>query len=135
MPPATSICATPTKATLPVRERQEVMGLLGAKGGPRNWQVAGNVSGSARPGGKFCPDTFSPRRSALRGFLVMKPEDLLVERVLMTFYPAKVRRRVKCAKKLVAVVLGGALNVNWDRSPAACESPEYRNLPQCKCNW
>src|SRR5438067_655236 len=30
-----------TMANLPVRERQEVMGLLGAKGGPRNWQVAG----------------------------------------------------------------------------------------------
>src|SRR5437764_2431594 len=29
------------KATLPIRERQEIMGLLGAKGGPRNWQVAG----------------------------------------------------------------------------------------------
>ena|SRR5665213_771880 len=30
-----------TSASLPIRERQEVMGLLGAKGGPRNWQVAG----------------------------------------------------------------------------------------------
>src|SRR5882762_6877540 len=30
-----------TAATLPVRLRQEVMGRLGAKGGPRNWQVAG----------------------------------------------------------------------------------------------
>src|ERR1039457_6025513 len=29
------------RAMLPVQERQEVMGLLGAKGGPRNWQVAG----------------------------------------------------------------------------------------------
>lgn len=28
-------------ATLPIRQRQEVMGLLGAKGGPRNWEVAG----------------------------------------------------------------------------------------------
>ena len=29
------------KAPLPVAERKEVMGLLDAKGGPRNWQVAG----------------------------------------------------------------------------------------------
>src|SRR6267378_3854906 len=28
-------------ATLPIRDRQELMGQLGAKGGPRNWQVAG----------------------------------------------------------------------------------------------
>src|ERR1022692_4886298 len=30
-----------TSTNLPLRERQEVMGLLGAKGGPRNWQIAG----------------------------------------------------------------------------------------------
>ena len=30
-----------TGATLPVAQRKEIMGLLGAKGGPRNWQVAG----------------------------------------------------------------------------------------------
>ncbi len=30
-----------TGATLPLRLRQEIMGRLGAKGGPRNWQVAG----------------------------------------------------------------------------------------------
>src|SRR5437899_9317867 len=30
-----------TEASLPVRDRQQVMGELGAKGGPRNWQVAG----------------------------------------------------------------------------------------------
>src|SRR5437660_6596124 len=28
-------------ATLPIRERQEVMGLLNAEGGSRNWKVAG----------------------------------------------------------------------------------------------
>jgi hypothetical protein len=55
-----------TKASLPMRERQEVMGLLGAKGGPRNWQVAGMYRRFARSGGKFCAHAFSPRRSALR---------------------------------------------------------------------
>lgn len=34
------LCYT-NKTTLPLRQRQEVMGLLGAKGGPRSWQVAG----------------------------------------------------------------------------------------------
>src|SRR3989442_11855724 len=34
------MCHT-TQATLPVPQRQEVMSQLGAKGGPRNWQVAG----------------------------------------------------------------------------------------------
>jgi hypothetical protein len=30
-----------TMASLPIRQRQEIMGRLGAKGGPRNWQVVG----------------------------------------------------------------------------------------------
>src|SRR6266436_3325030 len=30
-----------TAATLPIAQRKEIMGLLDAKGGPRNWQVAG----------------------------------------------------------------------------------------------
>src|SRR5437870_11152891 len=30
-----------TRATLPVRLRQQVMGQLQARGGPRNWEVAG----------------------------------------------------------------------------------------------
>src|SRR5205085_12030600 len=34
------MCHT-TEATLPIRERQEVMGLLNAEGGPRTWRVAG----------------------------------------------------------------------------------------------
>jgi hypothetical protein len=59
------LCHT-NKATLPLRERQEVMGQLGARGGPRNWEVAGMyVDG---PGGEFRPDAVSPRaRSVWRG--------------------------------------------------------------------
>jgi len=34
------LCHT-TAAIPPIRKRQEIMGQLGAKGGPRNWQVAG----------------------------------------------------------------------------------------------
>ena len=30
-----------SKVSLPIRQRQEIMGQLGATGGPRNWQVAG----------------------------------------------------------------------------------------------
>src|ERR1043165_2720843 len=53
------------KAPLSVSERQEVMGLLGAKGGPRNWQVAGMyLDCSARQ--KVSPARRFARRSSLR---------------------------------------------------------------------
>ncbi len=54
-----------TKATLPVRERQEIMGLLGAKGGPRNWQVAGMYFDLLGPVESFARTPYRRVRSAL----------------------------------------------------------------------
>jgi hypothetical protein len=42
-----------TKATLPIAQRKEIMGLLGATGGPRNWQVAGMYLDLLGPVGSF----------------------------------------------------------------------------------
>src|ERR1035437_381008 len=95
------------RATLPVQERQEVMGLLGAKGGPRNWQVAGmfvDVLGFAE---SFARTPYRRVQAPYGDVLVMKPEDLLVERVLMSVYPGENQTARDCAKKFIAVILGG----------------------------
>jgi len=121
-----------TSASLPIRERQEVMGLLGATGGPRNWQVAGmfvDVLGFA--------ESFSrtPYRRVLAPYgdvLVMKPEDLLVERVLVSVYPGENQTARDCAKKLIATILAGDIAVSWDEVRRLANLPEYRNLPACE---
>src|ERR1039458_7501398 len=71
------------RAMLPVQERQEVMGLLGAKGGPRNWQVAGMFVDVLGPAESFARTPFRRIEAPYGDFLVMKPEDLFVERVLI----------------------------------------------------
>ena len=65
-------------------------------------------------------------------FLVMKPEDLLVERVLMAFYPGVNQTARDCAKKLVAVILTGGIDVDWNEVSRVANRPEYRNVEQCK---
>ena len=62
----------------------------------------------------------------------MKPEDLLVERVLVTFYPGKSETARKCAKSFIAVILRGGIVVDWDEVRRLANRPEYRNLRECE---
>ena len=120
------------KATLSVAERQEVMALLDAKGGPRNWQVAGMYLDLLGPEESFSRTSFRRIAAPYGSFLVMKPEDLLVERVLMTFYLGESQSVRECAKKLVAVMLTKGLPVDWNEVLRVANRPEYRNVKECK---
>jgi len=125
------LCHT-TGTTLPIRQRQEIMGLLGAKGGPRNWQVAGmyvDVLGQAE---SFARTPYRRVEGPFGEVLVMKAEDLLVERVLVSVYPGENQAARDCAKKLIAVILGGDLAVSWSEVQRVANLPEYRNLPECE---
>lgn len=121
-----------TSATGPsVRQRQEIMGLLGAQGGPRNWQVAGmfvDVLGFAE---SFARTPYRRVQAPYGDVLVMKPEDLLVERVLVSVYPGENRAARDCARKLIAVILDGVIPVDWAEVRRLANLPEYRSLPEC----
>jgi hypothetical protein len=121
-----------TSASLPIRERQEVMGLLGAKGGPRNWQVAGmfvDVLGYAE---SFARTPYRRIQVPYGDVLVMKPEDLLVERVLVSVYPGENLAARDCAKKLIAMILDGIIPVDWSEVRRLANLREYRNLSECE---
>ena len=120
------------KATLPVRERQEVMGLLGAKGGPRNWQVAGMYVGVLGPVESFARTPFRRVNGPFGEVQVMKAEDLLVERVLVSVYPGENLAARECARELAIVALAGAVNMNWSEVLRVANLPEYRNVNECK---
>jgi hypothetical protein len=119
------------KATLSADERKEIMGLLAAKGGPRNWQVAGMYLDLLGPVESFARTPYRRVDAPYGSILVMKPEDLLVERVLMTFYLGESQTARDCAKKLVAMILDGVIPVDWNEVRRLANLPEYRNLPQC----
>ena len=120
-----------THATLPVRERQEIMGQLGAEGGPRNWQVAGMYLDLLGPVESFARTPFRRLQGPYGPVAIMKAEDLLVERVLVSVYPGPNPTARDCARKLAGVALGGALDMNWNEVRRVAERPEYKNLPDC----
>ncbi|HSH94264.1 MAG TPA: hypothetical protein VK968_08970 [Roseimicrobium sp.] len=116
---------------LPVRQRQEIMGLLGAKGGPRNWQVAGMFLDLLGPVESFARTPYRKLEGPYGSILLMKPEDLLVERVLVSCYPHKNEAARDCARKFAAVILGGVIEVDWKEVQRLAKLPEYRNLTEC----
>ncbi len=120
------------KATLSVGERKEIMSLLNAKGGPRNWQVAGMYLDLLGPVESFARTPYRRVEAPYGSILVMKPEDLLVERVLMTFYLGESQTARDCAKKFISVILTGGVAMNWDEVRRLANLPEYRNLPECE---
>lgn len=125
------LCYTNTSAP-PLRQRQEIMGLLGAKGGPRSWQVGGmfvDVLGFVE---SLAQTPYRRVRGPYGDVLLMKPEDLLVERVLVSFYPEPNPAAQKCARSLAVVMLVGAVNTDWSEIRRIANRPEYRNLEQCK---
>ena len=121
-----------TTATLPMRERQEIMGLLGGKGGPRNWQIAGMFLDLLGPVESFSRTPFRRLEAPYGPVLLMKPEDLLVERVLVSVYPEENQTARECARQLVGFALAGAVKMDWNEVLRVANLPEYRNLSQCR---
>ena len=125
------LCRLPP-AVLSLRERQEIMGQLGAQGGPRSWQVAGafvDLLGSLE----------SLARTPLRNLQgpygviqIVQPEELLVERVLVAIYPQAHPPARECAKMLAAVALKEQLGMDWKEVWRLARRPEYRILAECK---
>jgi hypothetical protein len=121
-----------SKAALPIAEQKEIMGLLGAKGGPRNWQVAGMYLDLLGPAESFARTPYRRIEAPYGSFLVMKPEDLLVERVLMTFYLGESQTARNCARILISLALRDEIAMDWGEVRRLANRPEYRNLPECE---
>jgi hypothetical protein len=125
------LCLLPPKTSLSIRLRQEIMGQLGAKGGPRSWEVAGmfvDVLGPAEISGN------APLRrlEAPYGTVVLiDPEELLVERVLISVYPSPNREAAACARQLIAAALTGDPNLDWREVRRIAKSRDYDILAQC----
>jgi hypothetical protein len=110
----------------PLREIMEVMQELGAEGGTRSFRcqgvyidILGTVETLAR--------TPFPEIGGVR---LAKPEDLLVERVLMSVYPRPNAEAQLCAEKLMAVLLSDEVEVDWLEVERIAALPEYCVLPE-----
>ena len=119
-------------ATLPLRQRQEIMGQLRARGGPRSWQVAGLFVDLLGPLESLARTPLRKLEGAYGMIQVMQPEELLVERVLVSVYPQPYTPPRQCAKKLTAVALGGGMELDWKEVRRLAGRTEYGILPECK---
>jgi len=105
--------------------------LLGAKGGPRNWQVAGMFVDVLGPAESFARTPFRRVRAPYGDVLLMKPEDLLVERVLVSVYPGENKAARDCARIMAAAALRKELEMNWDEVRRLANLSEYHNIAEC----
>ena len=126
------MCLLPASGPLSLRLRQEVMGKLEGKGGPRSWRVAGMFVDILGPVETFAKTPFRGILGPYGEVVIMKPEDLLVERVLVSVYPMPYAEARDCARKLLAVALRKLVPVDWDEVWRIASRPEYGVLEECQ---
>lgn len=127
------LCVLRPERPIPLRLRQEIMGELGAQGGPRSWEVAGLFVVSL---GVVEKEARTPVRQiqAPSGIVnLIDPEELLVERVLVSVYPAPNETARACARELLMVALAGALQMDWSEVRRLAESRDYSVFDELQC--
>lgn len=121
------LCVAMSRQSLTALLRQELMGKLGARGGPRSWQVAGlyvDILGSF----ENLARTPLRRIAGPFGDIRLPPiEELIVERALIATYPHDYPPALECAKKLVAVALQGEVEIDWREVRRLAQNPAYNN--------
>jgi len=103
-----------TLQPIPLRLAQDLMGGLGATGGPRSWKVAGLFVDML---GFLENEATTPCRTIGTpcGPITVIPAELaVVERTLLAFYPRPDAEARSVAKKILAVCLSGDTPVDWD---------------------
>jgi hypothetical protein len=116
-------------ARLDLRTRQELMGRLRARGGPRSWQVAGQYLDLLGAVETLARTPFDELQAPYGPVRLISPEDLLVERVLVSVYPQRDETADACARKLVAAGLAGQVEVDWRETRRLAALPAYAILP------
>lgn len=118
------LCRTTLKR-VPLRRAQELMSELGAKGGPRSWQVAGLyvdllgfLENEARTPLRVVDTPLGPVK-------LIPAELVVVERALQSFYPSPDDEARAVAKKMLAVCLSGQTEVNWSEIERLAELPDF----------
>jgi hypothetical protein len=98
---------------VPPRVQQEIIGSLNGSGGPRSWKIGGLFVDLL---GTLEKDSRTPftRLATKYGTISLIPvEELLVERILIAFYPRRDKESELCAKVLLAQCVSGKIKADW----------------------
>jgi hypothetical protein len=112
-------------SAIPLRQAQDLMGKLGATGGPRSWKVGGLFVDLL---GLLENEALTPCRTIQTptGAISLMPVELaIVERTLLAFYPQADAEARNVAKKLLAVCLSGETPCDWDEVRRLAALPSF----------
>ena len=126
------LCQIKPGTPIPLRLRQEIMGRLGAKGGPRSWEVAGTFVDLLGLVETESRSSFRKLNAPYGVVTLMNPEELLVERILVSVYPQSNREAADCARKFIAAALTSGFEIDWREVTRLAKSSQYRILDECK---
>ena len=119
-------------ARLDIRTRQDLMGRLGAVGGPRNWQVAGMYVDVLAEIENLARTPLRRLRGPSGEVCVSPVEELIVERVLISRYPGDYPPARECARKLLAAALHDEFETDWDEVRRLAQDKAYKNWNDVK---
>lgn len=126
------LCIVSAAEPITIRLRQELMGQLRGKGGPRSWEVEGTFVDIL---GAFENAARTPVRvvDAPFGAVRLSPvEELIVERVLISNYPQSYPPAAECAKKIVAAALRREIEADWREVKRLALTAAYANWPDVR---
>lgn len=126
------LCYSADSKPVTLRLRQELMGELKGKGGPRSWQVAGMFVDILGQIETLANTPFRKLDAPYGQIKICQPEELLVERILVSVYPGENETARNCAKAFLVTALRGEIELDWNEVRRLAERPEYRIFPQCE---
>ncbi len=121
-----------TPHILSPRKRQTLMSDLGAVGGPRGWKLAGipvTIHGLVE---SFSRTPFKQIKAPYGDVLVMKPEDLLVERILVSVFPSANDGSSSSVRSIIVAALNNNLAIDWQEVLRLASLPEYNIRNECE---
>ncbi len=125
------LCYSAGSQPLSLRLRQELMGKLKGEGGPRSWQVAGMFVDILGQIETLARTPFRKLDAPYGPIKISQPEELLVERILVSVYPGENETARNCAKAFLSTALRGQIELDWNEVKRLAQRPEYRIFPQC----
>ena len=117
-------------APIPLRTAQNLISRLGGTGGPRSWKVAGLYIDLL---GLLENEAITPCRTIETpcGTISIAPVELiLVERILMAFYPGPDPEARNIAKKIMAACLQKTTPIDWNEVERLAACPSFDVLKE-----
>jgi hypothetical protein len=119
------MCAKSEAAAPSPIVRAEVMGLLGATGGPRSFKIGDQWVDLLGRVERMSQAQFRVIETPFGSVNLMPVEELLVDKVFSSIYPQRNEESRACAEKLMAVCINGGIATNWTEATKMAASKEY----------